>query len=243
METFEKQWTLNFTQCYPKGDIKFSELSNILQITASEHAEKIGFGYFDMMASSQSWVLSRMLIEIDKLPKYTESFTVRTWIQNFSGIKSIRNFEITLNDQIIITSTSLWVVFNIEKRKAETLNLNTEHIHFKHNESSTKNDLKKISLHSDQPVIGEHQVKLSDLDIANHANNIKYMEWCFDTLEPKSITNGSIRAIEMNFLRELKLNDQIKITQGGTKGFENVYQIEKDNLVHFIMKISRNIAN
>ena len=238
MGTFEKKWTLNFTQCYPKGDIKFSELSNILQITASEHAEKIGFGYLDMMASSQSWVLSRMLIEIEKLPRYTQSFTVRTWIENFTGIKSIRNFEIILNDQIIITSTSLWVVFNIEKRKAETLNLNTEHIKLMRNKSTTKNDLKKISLHTNQPVIGKHQVKLSDLDIANHANNVKYMEWCFDTLDPQSITNGSIRALEMNFLRELKLDDQVQITQGGTKEIENIYQIEKDNQIHFVMKLS-----
>jgi len=238
MGTFEKKWTLNFTQCYPNGDIKFSELSNILQITASEHAEKIGFGYLDMMASNQSWVLSRMLIEIEKLPQYTQSITVKTWIQNFSGIKSIRNFEIILNDQIIITSTSLWVVFNVEKRKAEPLSLNTDHINLIQNKDSTKNDLKKIPLHPNPKIIGTHQVKLSDLDIANHANNMKYMEWCFDALDRKSITDGSIRAIEMNFLRELKLGDKVEITQGCNKEVENICQIEKEDQIHFIMKVS-----
>lgn len=239
MGTFEKKWTLNFTQCYPKGDIKFSELSNILQITASEHAEKIGFGYGDMMAFNQSWVLSRMLIEIEKLPQYTQSFTVKTWIQNFSGIKSIRNFEIILNDQIIITSTSLWVVFNIEKRKAEPLSLNTEHINLTQNQSSTKNDLKKIPLNTNHNIIGIHQVKLSDLDIANHANNMKYMEWCFDALDPKSITDGSVRSIEMNFLRELKLGDKVEITQCNTTDIEDVCQIEKENQIHFVMKVTQ----
>ena len=42
---FEKEWEIYFTQCYSNGRIRFSDLSNILQLTAGEHANAVGFGF------------------------------------------------------------------------------------------------------------------------------------------------------------------------------------------------------
>ena len=46
--TFEKDWEINFTQCYSNGRIRFSDLSNLLQLTAGDHANVIGFGFQEM---------------------------------------------------------------------------------------------------------------------------------------------------------------------------------------------------
>jgi acyl-ACP thioesterase len=35
----------------------------------------------------------------------------------------------------------------------------------------------------------EKVVYLSDLDIVNHVNNVKYLEWCLDHVDEKSILN------------------------------------------------------
>src|SRR5690606_41825204 len=120
MGIFEKEWTLNFTQCYPNGQLKYSELNNILQITASEHAENLGFGYKAMLDVRQAWVLSRMLIEIDSLPKYTQTVKIRTWIQELTGSRSIRNFELWLGDQAVRSASWRWVVVNIRSGRGDS---------------------------------------------------------------------------------------------------------------------------
>ncbi|OYD43052.1 hypothetical protein CHU00_01690 [Sphingobacterium cellulitidis] len=234
MGIFEKEWTLNFTQCYPNGQLKYSELNNILQITASEHAENLGFGYKAMVNASQSWVLSRMLIEIDNLPRYTQSITVRTWIQDFTGSRSIRNFEVWLDDQVLVRASSLWVVFNIKTRRADIFALSTDHMEFFRDKTSTKNLVEKIDGNVDFQLLNNYKVKLSDLDIVYHANNVKYMEWCFDAMEPERILNGTIHNLEMNFLKELNYADEVTIM----KSDNSVFSIQKDGRTHFLMRIS-----
>ncbi len=234
MGIFEKEWTLNFTQCYPNGQLKYSELNNILQITASEHAENLGFGYKAMVNASQSWVLSRMLIEIDTLPRYTQNITVRTWIQDFTGSRSIRNFEVWLDDQVLVRASSLWVVFNIKTRRADIFALSTDHMEFFRDKTSTKNLVEKIDGNVDFQLLNNYKVKLSDLDIVYHANNVKYMEWCFDAMEPERILNGTIHNLEMNFLKELNYADEVTIM----KSDNSIFSIQKDGRTHFLMRIS-----
>ncbi len=235
MSIFEKEWILNFTQCYPNGQLKFSELNNILQVTASEHAEIIGFGYKAMFEVRQSWVLSRMLIEIDRLPKYTQNVKVRTWIQDFTGNRSIRNFQLLFNDEVIVSASSLWAVFNIKLRKADTLALSTDHMIFHRDRMATKNNVEKIDGNLSFDLRCNYKVKLSDLDIVNHANNVKYMEWCFDAMDPKDILSGNIRMLEMNFLKELNYADEVSIKENNNTTFT----IEKDDRTHFLMRVTR----
>ena len=58
---------------------------------------------------------------------------------------------------------------------------------------------------------GKHIVKLSDLDIVNHANSVKYLEWCLDYVEMNIVKNQTIKSFEMNYLKELSLNDVVGI--------------------------------
>jgi len=235
MGIFEKEWTLNFTQCYPNGQLKYSELNNILQITASEHSESLGFGYKAMFDVNQSWVLSRMLMEIGRLPKYTQTIKVRTWIQDFTGSRAIRNFELSYNENVLISASSLWVVFNIKSRRADIFALSTDHMEFFREKFATKNSVEKIDGNLEFNLLQNYKVKLSDLDIVNHANNVKYMEWCFDAMDPKSILNGSIRQLEMNFLKELNYADEVSINESENQ----TYSIQKNEKTHFLMRITR----
>jgi acyl-ACP thioesterase len=47
------------------------------------------------------------------------------------------------------------------------------------------------------------------LDIVNHVNNVKYLEWCLDHVDEKSILNEKLDSFEMNFMKELSLNDTV----------------------------------
>lgn len=235
---FEKKWLLNFTQCYSSGQLKYSELNNILQATASEHAELLGFGYQKMLDVDQSWVLSRMLIEIAALPQYTESITIRTWIQNFTGTRSQRNFELVRNGQVIVAASSLWVVFNLKKRRPDKLVLHTDHMVYHPEKQATKNIAGKIEEKLEFGILEGYQIRLSDLDIAQHANNVKYMEWCFDAMNPERVLAADIRQIEMNFLKELHYDDRVQIGSSTLIDRQQTYCIQKDANMHFLMQIT-----
>ena len=56
-------------------------------------------------------------------------------------------------------------------------------------------------------------MQLSDLDIVNHANNVKYLEWCLNTIDRKFTLKQKIKGFEMNFLKELNWNDEAIISK------------------------------
>lgn len=61
----------------------------------------------------------------------------------------------------------------------------------------------RIEIDDSKELLFERKVVLSDLDIVNHVNNVKYLEWCLDVVDETIMLNKSIGSLDMNFLKEL----------------------------------------
>lgn len=231
-ETFE----INFLQCYPNGKLKHTDLCNILQLTAAKHAELGGISFIDMQAHHQAWVLSRSRLEIKKMPRWRDNVTVKTWIHSLENSRSIRCLEMYLNDEKIVGCETFWAVFNTQSRRPESLALKHDHFQ-KFPTKATENDFKKIDISLPNCVVGSKKIVLSDLDIVNHANSVKYMEWCFDTLEPEQLLKERITEIEVNYLKEVGFNETISILEY-KDGNKSVFSIKNDEKVSFAMEVT-----
>jgi acyl-ACP thioesterase len=199
-----------------------------LQLTAGFHAEQGGLSFSDMQVHNQAWVLSRMRVEVTDLPKWRECVTVKTWIVDMQGSRSVRALELYVGDKKIVSSLTYWVVLNTELRKPEALALPFEHFEVFPKNVPTEKSFAKINLHVATTFLKNKVVLLSDLDIVNHANNVKYLEWCLDCLPPKTIYKNSIQAFDMNFLRELHWGDSIEIQATLEENPNQLVVVKKD---------------
>ena len=190
-----KDWEINFTQCNPNGYLKYTDLCNLIQLTAAAHSELGGISFSDMQAFNQAWVLSRMRIEISELPKWKDVITINTWINSLENSRSIRAIEVVLNGRKIIGSETFWVVFNTKIRRPEELKLPISHFELFQERKATDISLSKIIVEDSVEKINEKEVVLSDLDIVNHVNNVKYLEWCLDYVTPELILNQKIKLV------------------------------------------------
>ena len=231
----EQEYEINFLLCYPNGFLKYTELCNLLQITAGNHADLGGISYLDMQAHHQAWVMSRMRLEVEKLPKWGDKVVVKTWIKTLENSRSIRSMEMYLNNEKIVGCESYWAVINTKTRRPDNLEL--PHNHFeKFNINATNQDTIKIEIDENAQEIGVRKVVLSDLDIVNHVNNVKYMEWCFDFENPKRLLKQELKAMDFNFMRELNLGDEAIIKE--IKSDKNsIYTIEKEDKKVYALRI------
>jgi medium-chain acyl-[acyl-carrier-protein] hydrolase len=232
-----KNWEINFTQCAPNGFLKYTDLCNILQLTAAAHSEIGGISFLDMQEFDQAWVLSRMRVEIDALPKWGDIVTVKTWINSLENSRSVRALEMYVNGKKIVGSETFWAVFNTQKRRPEALALPFEHFELYPDIRATRDGFSKINLNHEKEIIFEKTVFLSDLDIVNHVNNVKYLEWCLDLVDEKLILNQKIESFEMNFLKELSLKDEVIIHESLNET-ETIFSITKENKTSFALQLN-----
>ncbi len=208
---FEQEFEINFSQCYPNGKLKHTELCDLLQQTAAKHAEIGGISFSDMQEFDQAWVMTKLRIEIEELPKCNETIVIKTWIKSMENSKSIRAMEVYLESKKMASSETLWVVLNTKKRIAEPILINYDHFEIFPERNATRSLPQNIYIPKQKNKTFNRQIVLSDIDNVNHVNNIKYLEWCLDLLDINLVLNSQICSFEMNFLRELVLNDSVEI--------------------------------
>ncbi|MBD3582960.1 acyl-[acyl-carrier-protein] thioesterase [Flavobacterium selenitireducens] len=227
--------TIDFTQCLPNGHLRLTDLCNLLQLAAGDHAEMGGISFSDMQAYQQAWVLSRMRVEILELPKWKDKVTIKTWIVSLENSRSVRALEMYAGDRKIVGCETFWAVFNTASRRPEALALPHEHFEKFADDFSTNERTSKVDLYDLDIKLADHKVLISDLDIVNHANNVKYLEWCLDQFDPEVLMANRIQSIDMNFMKELVLDDVVEIKADVQ---QRTFGILKDDKACFGLKIS-----
>lgn len=236
LSNFYKNWEIYISQCYPNSLLKITELSNICQQVAALHSAAWGMSYTDMQKHHQAWVLSSMRFELFDMPKWHQTIQSETWIENLKGMRSIRNFEIKKDNQWVAKASSLWVVLNTERRRPEPLAIAYDNLQQYPDRKATSLSTSRIDLTLEAQTVGKRTVLYSDLDIVGHANNVKYMEWCLDTLDRDIIDNNRIKAIDLNYLKEIHYKDLIEIKRCEKNFFIYFYITKQDN-IYFAMKL------
>lgn len=228
-----RDWEINFLQCYPNGYLKYTDLCNLFQLTAATHSELGGISFSDMQEFHQAWVLSKMRVEIIRLPKWKETVTVKTWINSLENSRSTRCMEMYVGNEKVVGCETFWAVFNTKTRRPEALALPHEHFEKFPDDKATQKSHSKIVIPDEVKAVSQRKVVLSDLDIVNHANSVKYLEWCLDTLNSEVVLEQRIKSFDMNYLKEVSLDDEMVISTN-----DSVFTIATNGKPCFVLKVN-----
>ncbi len=211
---FDKEYKIHVYEIGPDGKLSLFSFFNFLQDIAAEHAVKLRFGRDDLMKTNRFWVLSRILANITLWPEWEETIIVRTWPKGTDKIFALRDFEVFYPDgKHIASASSSWLVVDrTTKRIQRPDNLVTRF----NSEIRVKNALErnagKIEPVSSNGTAGDvFRVKISDLDLNLHTNNVKYIEWVTDTYHLDYRKNHLPVSVEVNYLAESRHDEEIFI--------------------------------
>ncbi|MEX0660254.1 MAG: acyl-ACP thioesterase domain-containing protein [Balneolaceae bacterium] len=226
LSTYKDHFTVRSYEVDVSDKCTLPQVANYFQEAAGKHANVLEFDISQLQAKGLTWVLYRMHIKIDEFPNRWEEITVQTWPSSGDGIRAFRDYELTSADgQRIGVGISQWMVLDINKRRpvrmpkevmemgmnVENHLLEVDKIPFPKMESSEFN----VTL----------QVGRQDLDMNNHANNVKYIEWMISYL-PKAET-GSKKCVSINlqYHTECSLNDKIEVRTEQVDEFHFLHNI------------------
>jgi medium-chain acyl-[acyl-carrier-protein] hydrolase len=199
-------------------------LFNYFQEIAWEHAAILHFGLENLAEKNLFWVLSRVRVEIDRLPMWTEKITLITYPRGNDGLFAIRDYEIFDSKGIrIIAGSSSWLILDIKSRRP--VRLSELDFPFITNDRCAipVNASKVADVKKGPSQVNSLSVKTSDIDVNLHVNNTRYIEWAYNTFSLAHHKDNQIKVVEVNFLAEGKEDNNLNIEQ---------YQLsEKENSV------------
>ncbi|WP_138429321.1 acyl-[acyl-carrier-protein] thioesterase [Fodinibius saliphilus] len=188
-------------------------IGNLLQEIAGNHARKLSFDITDLQENNRTWVLHRLHIQMERLPDWRETICIQTWPSGGDGLRAHRDFLILDNKETIIgRALSYWLILDIESRRPtripeeilKKVPTNSDHV-------LQQNEFPSQPIES--PVSKKYfTVRKSDLDLNNHVNNVRFVEWMFSCLPDST----PIKNIDIVFKAESTYGDKIIARQMNT---------------------------
>ena len=174
-----------------------------------------GFGMNDMHERGLAWVTSRIAIEMKEYPREYETISIETWVEDCGSLFTTRNFLIyNAQKEVIGQASTLWSMIDFNTRKMVDLQKSTDlgnHVVTTQNPLFTIQKPKRVDYKTISEPTHTHRVVVSDIDMNQHVNSMKYLQWVVDTLSLDEIINCTIKRIDINYLREALYNQNIQI--------------------------------
>jgi acyl-ACP thioesterase len=206
--------------------LKVNTILNYFQDAASNDAERLGFGYSVFVPIGLVWVLSWAKYEFFQYPKFGEEVKIQTWGKKQFKLYSIRDYLMrNIEDKIICKGTSAWLLLDSKSLRPKILSQLFPEMKM-HDSENALTDLPQKIVSSAQPeLIYTTQIRYSDIDLNQHANNASYIKFMVDCYDKDFHKENTIKSLVVSFNSESKYGDEIQLFKG----------IEKENpLTHYI---------
>ena len=184
----------------------------ILGDAAGRDASRRGWGYDELAERNQAWVLIRAKMLINRQPVWGDHIILRTWPKLMEGVVAYRDFQILdIQRNILIAGSTAWTLMDLSSRKPVRL-IGKEY---------DTGDLANCHAIPDKPAkiiwpghmrtVNELTAKFGQLDMNNHVNNTRYIEWILNEFPLDTLLTRQIREVEVNFISEVKHHDVVQI--------------------------------
>lgn len=211
------------------GRLRWGILGNWLLRTASLHAAAHGFGYDDMIRTGHAWVLSRLVVEMERMPRTGEAFSLSTWVPSFYRQFTDRLFSLTTPDGTPLGhARSIWALIDTTTRRP--LNLDT----------LADGGFSAALEPRDVPIAPAGRFRIDaaqpertltagycDLDINGHVNSVRYIEMALDALGSDRYDTQRPQRIEAAYAAEARMGDAFRLYRQDFSADESAVEIRR----------------
>lgn len=194
------------------NQLKISSVFNFMQVAAGLNANQLGFGYDHLTPKGYFWILSRVIIEWHGSISFDEEIVIETWPKGVEKLFALRDFRFYASDgNIIGKATTAWLLMDVNTGRPAMLNSGMFNLPDYDIPPAIDELPGKISEPSDMVLSATRKAVYSDIDVNQHVNNAKYIEYIFDALPVEDFIPFQNCRVQMNYLKELKLDDTFSI--------------------------------
>lgn len=204
---YNYEYEIKYQEVDGEKKLRLFNLENYLLEVAGTVADELGFGIAALHPRGLTWILTRLSVEMYKLPTHCEKVRFETWIESNAHMLSTRNFRIYSGDKLIGQCKSVWAVLDLAKR--EIVNIFDDPM-FANCVDGEVIDMPRIRMTTIPEPTGivPHKVVYSDIDYNGHCNSCRYLQAMTDAYLPAYY--GKKVRLDINYQKEAMLGEELQ---------------------------------
>lgn len=209
------------------GNLRPSALLAKMEDAGSHQMEVCPPSNDDLREQGMAFVISRLLLRIDRLPHEGEVTDARSFATTSQGVSHNRCYRVFVGDVCVAEAYTAWALLNFREHKlvrvGELAQIGGEpeppiDVGIPARESFPAADAFEI--------VGVREVYYSDVDRNGHLNNTKYLNWLCDFV-PK-IAHKTLRTANVSFVSEAPLGEVLTVQRAAVAGRYFFKMIRRD---------------
>lgn len=229
-------------------------LGNHLLNAADFHSNDRGYGMNYLMPRHKTWVLSRLAIEMQEMPKSYDKFTVETWVESAMKYFTSRNFKICASASDVSEETekvygygkSVWAMIDTETRQPVDIfsihdGLIKEYIEMEKPCPIAASS--RVKMGKDAELVRTIHTYYNDVDVNGHINSVKYIEHVLDLFDLDYYKTHFLQRFEIAYVAESHqgdlLNFYLEKVENEGKTDKDASVNEPQKMEEFCIKITK----
>ncbi|MEO1515607.1 MAG: acyl-ACP thioesterase domain-containing protein [Bacteroidota bacterium] len=186
-------------------------LVNQFHEAAMQNVLLLKVSLWDLEPYELSWVLMRMRLHIDRIPRLGEELHIRTHPAGFEKFFTYRDYRLFDAEQNpIAQASSTWLLMNTQKRKMTRIPSFILDIEMPPEEECLPRIKDKLPLLQEPTGSKLFRVDWHDLDFNQHLSNVNYFQWMLDAIPSDWLNQRQLRTFDIQFRLEASLGDELR---------------------------------
>jgi medium-chain acyl-[acyl-carrier-protein] hydrolase len=200
--------------CDFSNHLFMGHLGNHLLNAADFHSNDRGFGMNYLNPIHKTWVLSRLVIEMEEMPKSYAKFAVETWVENAMRFFTNRNFKVqdVNTGKVYGYGRSVWAMIDTDTRQpTDILSIHDGEIN-NYLEKEKECPIEKptrVKMDNEAELVRTIDTNYSDVDVNGHINSVKYIEHILDLWSIDWYKEHRIARFEIAYVAESHCGDKL----------------------------------
>lgn len=192
-------------------------LGNHLLNAADFHSNDRGYGMSYLMPRHKTWVLSRLAIEMEEMPRSYDKFFVETWVESAMKYFTARDFKVMGKtadgeERVYGYGKSVWAMIDMESRQPVDIysihdGLIKEYIETE--KACPISASSRVKMSKDAAFVRSIDTYYNDVDPNGHINSVKYIEHILDLFDLDFYKTHFLQRFEIAYVAESHQGDRL----------------------------------
>ncbi|HOT00927.1 MAG TPA: thioesterase [Acidobacteriota bacterium] len=193
------------------GRLPLPALLHRMQEAAEHNAVALGFGVEELLRRNLTWMLTKFHLQVDRFLAGRQPLTTETWPSGFEGRYACREFRFYAGEfrELFAVAASRWLMVDIRRgRPVKAQDAFPELFPF--DETRVIEDpFPELDPAGPEVHRAEFPVRLADLDINQHVNSLRYIDWIIEAVPDRLWTTHGVGALQVEYRRQSAYGDTV----------------------------------